>query len=251
MIEVYCEKLRDLLCKDSDKKASLKIREDLEGNSTVEGVTKLLICNENALLAVLLNGQQRRSVGETALNSNSSRSHTILSLTLSIEDRQSGFRQQSILFFVDLAGSERIAKSKCEGVKFEEGKNINQSLTTLGIVINALSNKDAFVPYRDSKLTRILRSALGGNSLTTLICCVSSSRLNEFETLSTLKFGQRCSRITNSVYQDLMRPSDNLEKKKEILVKEIEALTVSAAMSFITGFRHMPLHWNFGFILWG
>lgn len=229
LIEVYCEKLKDLLCKDGDKRiGQLKIRENLDGNCEVDGATRVLICNENALLAVLLSGQQRRSIGETALNSHSSRSHSVLCLTLTVEDRKEGIKQHSNLYFVDLAGSERAAKSRCEGVKFEEGKNINQSLTTLGIVINSLSNKDAFVPYRDSKLTRILRGALGGNSLTALICCISTSRLNEFETLSTLKFGQRCSRITNTVYKESTRTNENLEKKHEILLKEIEALTTYA-----------------------
>eukprot|EP01056_Protomagalhaensia_sp_Gyna25_P006122 Protomagalhaensia_sp_Gyna_25__6121@NODE_995_length_2317_cov_16_268218_g793_i0_p1_GENE_NODE_995_length_2317_cov_16_268218_g793_i0NODE_995_length_2317_cov_16_268218_g793_i0_p1_ORF_typecomplete_len428_score49_21Kinesin/PF00225_23/5e47CENPF_N/PF10481_9/0_0015HOOK/PF05622_12/0_0036HAUSaugmin3/PF14932_6/0_034FlaC_arch/PF05377_11/0_097UPF0242/PF06785_11/0_4_NODE_995_length_2317_cov_16_268218_g793_i01691452 len=172
----------------------------------------------------MLAGQQRRTVGETALNANSSRSHSVLCLTLTVDDLLRGIRQKSSLFFVDLAGSERVAKSRCEGVKFEEGKNINQSLTVLGIVINALASRDSFVPYRDSKLTRILRGALGGNSLTALICCVSCSRLNEFESLSTLKFGQRSSCITNTVFKE----SAVSDPKNDLLVKEIDTLTTYA-----------------------
>eukprot|EP01053_Blabericola_migrator_P002208 Blabericola_migrator_1__2207@NODE_160_length_12527_cov_93_130417_g140_i0_p5_GENE_NODE_160_length_12527_cov_93_130417_g140_i0NODE_160_length_12527_cov_93_130417_g140_i0_p5_ORF_typecomplete_len350_score64_33Kinesin/PF00225_23/1_8e50Kinesin/PF00225_23/3e03BPS1/PF05633_11/0_0037_NODE_160_length_12527_cov_93_130417_g140_i07921841 len=184
------------------------------------------LCNENVLLAMVLAGQQRRSVGETALNAASSRSHLVLTLTLTVDDALRGTKQRSSLFFVDLAGSERVAKSRCEGLKFEEGKNINQSLTVLGIVINALANKENFIPYRDSKLTRILRGALGGNSLTALICCVSCSRYNEWETLSTLKFGQRCSRITNTVFKE-STTTDN--KRNELLMKEIDALTTYAS----------------------
>lgn len=102
------------------------------------------------------------------------------------------------LFLVDLAGSEKIAKTGAEGKTLDEAKRINQSLSSLGNVINALTDgKSAHVPYRDSKLTRILQESLGGNSMTTLIITCSPSSFNEQETLSTFRFGSRAKCIKN------------------------------------------------------
>lgn len=123
------------------------------------------------------------------MNERSSRSHSIFILSLFQKDIQNDTTRQSRLFFVDLAGSEKIAKTQVSGAQLEEAKNINKSLSALGNVINALtSEKKEHVPYRDSKLTRLLQDSLGGNSKTTLILACSPCAYNDKETLSTLRY---------------------------------------------------------------
>ena len=112
-------------------------------------------------------------------------------------DTSSGRNRQGSLYLVDLAGSEKVGKTGATGMRLEEAKNINGSLTTLGMVINALCEGQSHVPYRDSKLTQILHDALGGNSKTTLIVCCNHEESHVPETLSTLRFGERAKKIQN------------------------------------------------------
>ena len=102
----------------------------------------------------------------------------------------------------DLAGSERIKKTQVRGVRLDEAKMINRSLTTLGMVINSLTDGSKHVPYRDSKLTRVLQESLGGNSRTALIVCCAPERDHGQETISTLRFGERASRIKNKIVRN-------------------------------------------------
>lgn len=137
-------------------------------------------------------GTNNRSVAETKMNDRSSRSHSIFIITIFQRNNKSESTKTGKLFLVDLAGSEKIKKTQATGTTLEEAKNINKSLLNLGIVINTLSEgKNSYVPYRDSKLTRILQDSLGGNSLTTLIATCSMSSFNDKETLSTLRFAYR------------------------------------------------------------
>ena len=136
------------------------------------------------------------------MNAESSRSHSIFVLTISQKNLSTGSVRSGQLFLVDLAGSEKVGKTGATGQTLEEAKKINKSLSALGNVINALTDTTTstrHIPYRDSKLTRILQESLGGNSRTTLIICCSPNAFNDAETLSTLRFGNRAKTIKNKV----------------------------------------------------
>ncbi|KIH54127.1 kinesin motor domain protein, partial [Ancylostoma duodenale] len=134
------------------------------------------------------------------MNEHSSRSHSVFLITVKQEHQATKKQLAGKLYLVDLAGSEKVSKTGAQGTVLEEAKNINKSLTALGIVISALAEgTKSHVPYRDSKLTRILQESLGGNSRTTVIICASPSHFNEAETKSTLMFGQRAKTIKNVV----------------------------------------------------
>ncbi|RCN48731.1 kinesin motor domain protein [Ancylostoma caninum] len=139
-------------------------------------------------------------VAVTNMNEHSSRSHSVFLITVKQEHQATKKQLAGKLYLVDLAGSEKVSKTGAQGTVLEEAKNINKSLTALGIVISALAEgTKSHVPYRDSKLTRILQESLGGNSRTTVIICASPSHFNEAETKSTLMFGQRAKTIKNVV----------------------------------------------------
>ena len=143
-------------------------------------------------------GNSNRSIASTLMNAESSRSHSIFILTVTQNNMEDLSCKVGKLYLVDLAGSEKIAKTGAQGTTLDEAKKINQSLTTLGKVITALTDKkSSHVPYRDSKLTRLLQESLGGNSRTCLIITCSPHPFNEQETLSTLRFGQRARNIKN------------------------------------------------------
>ncbi len=132
------------------------------------------------------------------MNAESSRSHSIFVITITQKELETGSAKSGQLFLVDLAGSEKVGKTGASGQTLEEAKKINKSLSALGMVINALTDgKSTHIPYRDSKLTRILQESLGGNSRTTLIINCSPSAYNDQETLSTLRFGMRAKCIKN------------------------------------------------------
>merc|ERR1719217_1807025 len=132
------------------------------------------------------------------MNEHSSRSHLVFTLTLEQKSMHTKSTKIGKLHLVDLAGSEKIVKTGATGKRLDEAKNINRSLSTLGLVINALTTKSrTHVPYRDSKLTRVLQESLGGNAKTSLIVTCSPSTFNEAETLSTLWFGMRVKTVKN------------------------------------------------------
>lgn len=148
------------------------------------------------------------------MNSQSSRSHSVFILQLEQKNVTDFSSKTGKIYLVDLAGSERIAKTGVSGVGLKEAQNINKSLTTLGIVINKLTDgKSLHIPYRDSKLTQILQESLGGNSKTALVITCSPSTFNKTETISTLKFGTRAKQIKN-----------NAKVNKELSLKELKHL---------------------------
>ena len=176
-------------------------------------MTELPLDSEEDILRVFAAIAARNTSG-TGLNDSSSRSHCFAFLTLHVHETADGRDdvRTSRFQFVDLAGSERIAKTGAQGGTLKEAQNINKSLTTLGLVINALTDgKSTHVPYRDSKLTRILQESLGGNSKTSLIVTCSPSLFNERETISTLRFGQRAKQIKN-----------NAKVNREFSLKELQ-----------------------------
>jgi kinesin family protein 5 len=147
---------------------------------------------------VMKRGGNSRIVAYTNMNAESSRSHSIFVITVNQKNLNDGSVKSGKLSLVDLAGSEKVGKTGASGQTLEEAKKINKSLSALGMVINALTDgKSTHIPYRDSKLTRILQESLGGNSRTTLIINCSPSSFNEAETLSTLRFGMRAKSIKN------------------------------------------------------
>ena len=211
MIEIYQEKIRDLL---DISRINLNIREDNIKGIYVDGCSESYVGCPNDVLALLELGSSNRAQAATNMNEHSSRSHSIFILTIKQTNKNDGSSKIGKLYLVDLAGSEKISKTGATGHTLEEAKIINKSLTTLGRVINNLTDgKSTHVPYRESKLTRVLQESLGGNSKTCLIITCSPSIYNESETLSTLRFGERAKKIKN-------KPKIN----KEVTVAELQKL---------------------------
>ncbi|TPX48063.1 hypothetical protein SeLEV6574_g02259 [Synchytrium endobioticum] len=184
-MEIYMEKIRDLL---NQKNRGVYVK----------GLLEVFVASVAEVYQVMQQGMMSRVVASTGMNSESSRSHSIFRLQISQRNLADGSAKTGKLYLVDLAGSEQVKKSGATGQTLEEAKKINKSLSSLGVVINALTDPKAqHIPYRDSKLTRILQESLGGNSRTTLIINCSPSSLNESETLSTLRFGMRAKSIKN------------------------------------------------------
>ena len=203
-VEIYNEKIKDLAAPTSSSSASLKIREGPRG-VYIEGVSERYVSSYAEVLALLSEGSAHRAVSATLMNSESSRSHSVFLLTLAATDKLTGSQRSSKLTLIDLAGSEKVLKTGAVGSTLDEAKHINRSLSALGNVINALSVKAKHVPYRDSKLTRLLSDSLGGNSQTCLIITCSPMSFNLEETLSTLRFGSRAKLIKN-------KPTMNAER---------------------------------------
>ena len=155
--------------------------------------------------------------------------HSVFILT--VEQKHPQFSKRGVLYLVDLAGSEKIKNTGATGERLEEAKQINKSLSTLGRVINMLTSGSSHVPYRDSKLTRLLQQSLGGNAKTTLLVCCSPATVNSEETKSTLEFGLRAKRIKNKAKvnaerspEELVRMLKQCEKIIDLLRKRIEEL---------------------------
>ncbi|KAG2390285.1 Kinesin-like protein [Vigna angularis] len=195
-MEIYNEEINDLLVVENQK---LQIHESLERGVFVSGLKEEIVNNAEQVLNLIKAGEVNRHFGETNMNvieskgkdSNSSNDCSINDVV-----------RVSVLNLVDLAGSERIAKTGADGVRLKEGKYINKSLMVLGNVINKLSEgskQRGHIPYRDSKLTRILQPALGGNAKTSIICTIAPEEIHIEETRGTLQFASRAKRITNCV----------------------------------------------------
>lgn len=145
-------------------------------------------------MAVICTGETMRHVASTQMNRASSRSHSICIIDI-VQKYPNDSERRGILNLVDLAGSERVSRSMAAGSTLEEAKKINFSLSMLGKVINSLTKNSAHIPYRDSKLTRLLKESLGGNNKTSLIVACSTHFSNFEETLSSLRFAQSAKRI--------------------------------------------------------
>jgi hypothetical protein len=221
IIEIYKEGIYDLLCPET-KTTDLKIKEHPKKGIYVQNLHEEYVGDRNEVLVLLTEAERFRVVAETMLNKSSSRSHLLLMLDIT-QKLPDGIEKRGILNLVDLAGSEKISKSGAVGETLEEAKKINLSLSTLGNVISALTtlNKE-YVPYRDSKLTRILQDSLGGNYKTTLIVTCSPHVYHYEETLSTLKFAQRAKKIKNTAKINIKRSNEELENLVSKLNKELK-----------------------------
>ncbi|KAJ9236345.1 putative kinesin family protein [Paecilomyces variotii] len=194
-MEIYMERIRDLLVPQND---NLPVHEEKSRGVYVKGLLEIYVSSVQEVYEVMRRGGEARSVAATNMNQESSRSHSIFVITITQKNVETGSMKSGQLFLVDLAGSEKVGKTGASGQTLEEAKKINKSLSALGMVINALTDgKSSHVPYRDSKLTRILQESLGGNSRTTLIINCSPSSYNDAETVSTLRFGVRAKAIKN------------------------------------------------------
>uniref|UniRef100_A0A8D0L8E9 Kinesin-like protein 6 n=1 Tax=Sphenodon punctatus TaxID=8508 RepID=A0A8D0L8E9_SPHPU len=195
MLEIYNEQVIDLLSK-AKKPGGLKVREDQQQGFYVDGL-KLVPCDSYAQIERLMEqGTKIRTTASTSMNATSSRSHMVITIQFKQIFLEEDLTKQSIINLVDLAGSERQKSSGSEGDRLREGTRVNLSLTTLGNVISALADvamgkKVIHIPYRDSVLTKLLQSALGGNSRTIMIAAVSPADICYEETLSTLRYAER------------------------------------------------------------
>eukprot|EP01137_Pigoraptor_chileana_P035052 Opistho-2@28502 len=215
-LEIYKEDIRDLLGKDQAKKLQLKEKPDT--GVYVKDLTSIVVKSAKEIDRVMSEGNKNRSVGATKMNEHSSRSHAIFIIT--IERAEAGADQETHiragkLNLVDLAGSERQSKTEATGDRLDEARKINWSLTALGNVINALvDGKNQHVPYRDTRLTRLLQDSLGGNAKTVMIANIGPANYNTEETLSTLRFANRAKNIKN-------KPKIN-EDPKDALLREFQ-----------------------------
>ena len=213
-IEIYLEKIRDLLnpieenlpLRERPRSGSELHRSDGGGEGFyIDKVTEEYASCYEDVISLFNLGNGNRSVGETKMNQKSSRSHSVFFLTLSQTHQTEKITSKLVL--VDLAGSEKVSKTGASGLLLKQATHTNQSLTSLGIVIRALIDKSSHIPYRNSKLTRLLADSLGGNSKTCLIVTCSPSSYNLDETISTLRFGTDVKTVKN-------KPHVNVEKKE-------------------------------------
>ncbi|KAJ1968006.1 hypothetical protein H4R35_006548, partial [Dimargaris xerosporica] len=230
-MEIYMEKIRDLLNPQND---NLPIHEERSKGVYVKGLCEVYVSSIDEVFEVMRQGSNARVVAYTNMNAESSRSHSIFVITISQKNLNDGKVKMGHLYLVDLAGSEKVGKTGASGKVLEEAKKINGSLSALGMVINALTDgKSSHIPYRDSKLTRILQESLGGNSRTTLIINCSPSSYNDAETVSTLRFGMRAKTIKNKakVNQDL----SPTELKKLLKAAKTRELTFQTYITALEG----------------
>ncbi|CAD7922816.1 unnamed protein product [Amoebophrya sp. A25] len=208
----------------------LEIHETPEGQVFVKDLTLVPVRTIQEVMDVVNLGLHLRETHGTHMNASSSRSHTVFTINVVQKDRRAEDADviSGVLNLVDLAGSERIARSKSEGARFQEAVVINSSLSALGRVVLALSQetKDAkFIPYRDSKLTRILQGSLGGNSFTTLLACINPGADNYEESVNTLMFADRCRYMENRPVVNYVDPAtSNNDRRVRRLLAEIADL---------------------------
>lgn len=209
-LEVYNEQVMNLLTKSGP----LKLREDSTG-VVVGGLVLKQIHNANELIDLLILGNRNRTQHPTDANAESSRSHAIFQVHIRMIDKKSNIRRTVKLSMIDLAGSERAQSTKCIGLRFKEGANINKSLLALGNCINKLADGCKHIPYRDSNLTRILKDSLGGNCQTLMIANISPSSLTYEDTYNTLKYASRAKKIRTTCKQNVI----NTNMSKEFMLK--------------------------------
>ncbi|XP_073996213.1 kinesin-like protein KIF19 isoform X2 [Rhodnius prolixus] len=216
-LELYNENIRDLLNPSS---GFLELREDSgpARSPTVAGLTEIEATSTHEVMGLLLRGNRERTIEPTAANRTSSRSHALLSVTVTKEIGDE--RRVGRLYMLDLAGSERASNTKNRGKRLLEGAHINRSLLALGNVINALSGAGSggrYVNYRDSKLTRLLRQALSGNCRTVMVGHVSPSAAHRDESRNTLVYAARASRISHKVEKNELEVGFQVSQYREII----------------------------------
>jgi len=237
-LEIYNEIIFDLLVpRAKQAKGGLEVREQKGVGVYVKDLTEMVVESADKLSQLVESGFSHRTTASTKMNEGSSRSHCIFIIKVHQKDANDETKNTfSKLNLVDLAGSERAKSTEAEGDRLKEGANINKSLSALGNVINALSsiaggNKKVFVPYRNSKLTRVLQESLGGNSLCTMIATMSPSSTNIEETLSTLNYAKRAKTIKvtaqkNDEASQIRKLEDEVEALRKKLASQADGAQV-------------------------
>ncbi|KAI3732138.1 hypothetical protein L1987_63336 [Smallanthus sonchifolius] len=245
-LEIYNENVRDLL--NSETGRNLKLRDDPEKGTVVEKLVEETAMDDQHLRNLISVCEAQRQVGETALNDTSSRSHQIIRLTIesTLRDTSDCVRSfVSSLNFVDLAGSERASQTHADGARLREGCHINLSLMTLTTVIRKLSvgKRSGHIPYRDSKLTRILQHSLGGNARTAIICTLSPASSHVEQSRNTLFFATRAKEVTNNAQVNMVVSDKQLVKhlQKEVSRLEAELRTPDASNDKDLKIRQMEM----------
>ncbi|XP_076008139.1 kinesin-like protein KIF19 isoform X2 [Genypterus blacodes] len=218
-LEIYNEMIRDLLNPSS---GFLDLREDSKGVIQVAGITEVSTINAQEIMELLMRGNKQRTQEPTAANQTSSRSHAVLQVAVKQQSRCRDVLQEvrfARLFMIDLAGSERAAQTQNRGQRLKEGAHINRSLLALGNCINALSDKNGhkYVNYRDSKLTRLLKDSLGGNSRTVMIAHISPASMAFEESRNTLTYADRAKSIRTRVKKNLINVSYHIAQYTNII----------------------------------
>eukprot|EP00079_Xenopus_tropicalis_P034759 XP_017948530.1 PREDICTED: kinesin-like protein KIF18A isoform X1 [Xenopus tropicalis] len=228
-LEVYNEQIRDLL----SNSGALAVREDAQKGVVVQGLTLHQPKSAEEILQMLDYGNKNRTQHPTDMNASSSRSHAVFQIYLRQQDKTASINQNvriAKMCLIDLAGSERASATNAKGERLREGTNINRSLLALGNVINALADpksKKQHIPYRNSKLTRLLKDSLGGNCRTIMIAAVSPSSLSYDDTYNTLKYANRAKDIKSAVKSNVVSLDSHISQYVKICEqqkKEIAAL---------------------------
>ncbi|GAA0170389.1 hypothetical protein LIER_40948 [Lithospermum erythrorhizon] len=224
-LEIYNETVVDLLNREP---GPLRLLDDPEKGTIVDKLTEETVKDDKHLRNLFSICEAQRQVGETALNDKSSRSHQIIKLTIESSLRENSGRIKSFiasLNLVDLAGSERTSQTNADGTRLKEGSHINRSLLTLTTVIRKLSGgrKNGHIPYRDSKLTRILQPALGGNARTAIICTISPALSHVEQSRNTLSFATSAKEVTNNAQVNMVVEEKILVKQLQLKVAKLEA----------------------------
>ena len=226
-LEIYNETIRDLLV-PVNPKGGLMLREDVNQSVSVAGLSSHHPQNVEQVMDMIVRGNECRTMSPTEANATSSRSHAVLQINIAQKDRNAGQNEphtMATLSIIDLAGSERASATKNRGDRLFEGANINKSLLALGSCINALCDprKHNHIPYRNSKLTRLLKFALGGNCKTVMIVCVSPSSQHFDETQNTLRYANRAKNIQTKVTRNVFNVNRHV---KDFLVKIDEQMNL-------------------------
>nr|XP_060622067.1 kinesin-like protein KIF18A [Anolis sagrei ordinatus]XP_060622076.1 kinesin-like protein KIF18A [Anolis sagrei ordinatus] len=242
-LEVYNEQIHDLLVNSG----ALAVREDPQKGVQVHGLTLHQPKSAEEILQMLDYGNKNRTQHPTDVNASSSRSHAVFQIYLRQQDKAASINQNvriAKMCLIDLAGSERASASKAKGARFREGANINRSLLALGNVINALADpksKRQHIPYRNSKLTRLLKDSLGGNCRTIIIAAVSPSSLFYDDTYNTLKYASRAKEIKSSLKSNVVsldshisqyvKICEELKKENEMLKEKLREYELNKAFA--------------------
>jgi len=228
-LEIYNEIIFDLLSPlpPNEQKGEINFQEDAKGNVVVKGLTKHTVSNEEEAFNLLFEGESNRTVSEHQLNKGSTRSHCIFTISIEMKSKVESSEKvlTSKLNFVDLAGSERVKETGSSGIALKEAAYINKSLTFLEQVVVALTDKTKrkeYVPYRQSKLTHILKDAIGGNCKTIMIATIWPEEQFLLDTLSTLNFAKRMKNVVNDLSVNIMLDKNAYVKKLSKEIKELK-----------------------------
>ena len=243
--EIYNEQIQDLL---NPAQGILHWRWNAQNGFFVEELTVVEWTSKDDLIAVLHEGIKNRKTGSHNLNTDSSRSHSLLTVYLISETKNDGdiYKKYGKISFVDLAGSERLKETESKGEMVKETGNINKSLFTLGKVISCLSDKRGIsgkhIPYRDSKLTMLLMDSLGGSSKALMIACISPSEVYAEETMSTLNYATRTMNIKNKpIIKMDAKEQIKFNLKREVQLLRLQNTFLRQELSKLTGSSHLDI----------